>query len=136
MRIDSAAGGSAWGSGVHINNVLQAKWEPAFSDVVRVTTNSVLGFGGVFDIASEKLTAIVNTGSVPPPLFNHSAILVDLDIYRDVDVPQKDGDIWALVDVLRSEKNRIFETGSRKFVCNSQILCITEYSGLTTRTTL
>lgn len=36
-----------------INNVLQGKFEPAFQDVVRVTTNSVLGFGGVLDIASE-----------------------------------------------------------------------------------
>ena len=40
----------AWSA---VNNVLQAKWEPAFTDVVRVTTNSVLGFGGVLDIASE-----------------------------------------------------------------------------------
>jgi phospholipid-binding lipoprotein MlaA len=40
----------AWSA---INNVLQAKPEPAFQDVVRVTTNTVLGFGGVLDIASE-----------------------------------------------------------------------------------
>ena len=40
----------AWSA---VNNVLQAKWEPAFTDVVRVTTNSVLGFGGVLDIAAE-----------------------------------------------------------------------------------
>ena len=36
-----------------INNILQGKAEPAFTDLVRVTTNSVLGFGGIFDIASE-----------------------------------------------------------------------------------
>lgn len=36
-----------------VNNVLQGKPEPAFSDVVRFTTNTVLGFLGVLDIASE-----------------------------------------------------------------------------------
>ena len=36
-----------------INNILQGKGEPAFSDVVRFTTNSVFGFFGVLDIASE-----------------------------------------------------------------------------------
>ncbi len=40
----------AWSA---VNNVLQGKGEAAFDDVVRVTTNSVLGFGGVLDIASE-----------------------------------------------------------------------------------
>ncbi len=36
-----------------VNNVLQVKPEPAFQDLVRFTTNSVFGFGGVLDIASE-----------------------------------------------------------------------------------
>jgi phospholipid-binding lipoprotein MlaA len=40
----------AWSA---VNNVLQAKFEPAFQDVVRFTTNTFLGFGGVLDIASE-----------------------------------------------------------------------------------
>ena len=40
----------AWSA---VNNVLQAKWEPAFNDVVRVGTNTVFGFGGILDIASE-----------------------------------------------------------------------------------
>jgi phospholipid-binding lipoprotein MlaA len=40
----------AWSA---INNVLQAKPEPAMQDVVRVTTNTVFGFFGVLDIASE-----------------------------------------------------------------------------------
>jgi phospholipid-binding lipoprotein MlaA len=40
----------AWSA---FNNVLQAKPEPAFQDVVRFTTNTVFGFFGVFDIASE-----------------------------------------------------------------------------------
>ena len=40
----------AWSA---INNVLQGKPEPALLDVVRVTTNTVFGFFGILDIASE-----------------------------------------------------------------------------------
>ena len=40
----------AWSA---INNVLQGKPEPAFQDLVRFTTNTVFGFLGVLDVASE-----------------------------------------------------------------------------------
>ena len=40
----------AWSA---VNNVLQGKAEPAFQDVVRVTTNTVFGLLGVLDVASE-----------------------------------------------------------------------------------
>ena len=40
----------AWSA---INNILQVKPEPAFQDVVRFTTNTVFGFFGVLDVASE-----------------------------------------------------------------------------------
>ncbi len=36
-----------------VNNILQGKLERAFTDVVRVGTNTVFGIGGVFDVASE-----------------------------------------------------------------------------------
>ena len=40
----------AWSA---INNLLQGKFERAFTDVVRVGTNTALGIGGLLDIASE-----------------------------------------------------------------------------------
>ena len=40
----------AWSA---VNNILQGKPEPAFQDVVRFTTNTVFGFLGVLDVASE-----------------------------------------------------------------------------------
>jgi phospholipid-binding lipoprotein MlaA len=40
----------AWSA---VNNVLQGKGEPAVQDLVRVSTNTVFGFFGVLDIASE-----------------------------------------------------------------------------------
>ena len=50
--VDNVASNAADGWSA-VNNVLQGKWEPAFTDVVRFTTNSVIGFAGVLDIASE-----------------------------------------------------------------------------------
>jgi phospholipid-binding lipoprotein MlaA len=40
----------AWSA---VNNVLQGKFERALTDVVRVTTNTVFGLGGLLDIAGE-----------------------------------------------------------------------------------
>jgi len=40
----------AWSA---VNNILQGKFQPAFEDTVRFTTNSVFGFFGLLDIASE-----------------------------------------------------------------------------------
>jgi len=36
-----------------VNHLLQGKWQSGFEMTVRFTTNTVLGFGGVLDIASE-----------------------------------------------------------------------------------
>ena len=40
----------AWSA---VNNILQGRFQPAFEDTVRFTTNSVFGFFGLLDIASE-----------------------------------------------------------------------------------
>ncbi|MEO8057716.1 MAG: VacJ family lipoprotein [Burkholderiales bacterium] len=40
----------AWSA---VNSMLQGKFQPAFEDTVRFTTNSVFGFFGLLDIASE-----------------------------------------------------------------------------------
>ena len=40
----------AWSA---VNNLLQGKFQPAFEDTVRFTTNSVFGFFGLLDIATE-----------------------------------------------------------------------------------
>lgn len=42
--------GDAWSV---VNHLLQGKWEGALNSLVRVTTNSVFGLGGLIDIATE-----------------------------------------------------------------------------------
>lgn len=54
--------------------------------------------------------ATVNSGSIDSPIPGHAGFLLDIDIIRQVDVPQKDADIEALIGKMRYEKNRLFES--------------------------
>lgn len=54
-----------------------------------------------------KLT--LNSAAVPSPLLNTASFLIDLDIAREVDVPQKDEDILTLIEQIRVRKNEVFE---------------------------
>ena len=51
----------------------------------------------------------INSGAVPSPLLNHISFLVDLDISKDQAPPQNDTDIFELLNLIRVEKNRVFE---------------------------
>lgn len=42
-------------------------------------------------------------------LIDHASYQLDIDLYCDVDVPQADDDIWALLAQARDMKNRVFE---------------------------
>jgi len=53
--------------------------------------------------------AIINTASVPAPLLNHASFLLDFDISREINLPQRDDEIWDLIDKIREHKNYIFE---------------------------
>lgn len=53
---------------------------------------------------------LLNSASVPSPLLNTASFLIDIDISRDVEVPQKDEDILSLVSSVRPRKNDVFES--------------------------
>src|ERR1700733_3440329 len=53
----------------------------------------------------------LNVLSIPSPLLKHASFLFDLDIYKDVNVPQNDDEIWSLIKQIRDQKNRVFELG-------------------------
>lgn len=52
----------------------------------------------------------INSAVVPSPLVGNLSILIDLDLIRQVDVPQKDDDVFALLQQMRARKNEIFES--------------------------
>jgi uncharacterized protein (TIGR04255 family) len=53
---------------------------------------------------------IVNAGTVPSPLIDHLSLLLDIDLFKEQTLPQRDTDVWELLEVLRKRKNIIFES--------------------------
>jgi uncharacterized protein (TIGR04255 family) len=51
----------------------------------------------------------INSGIVPPPLEGHLSIMLDIDVGRDHDLPQRDEGLLSLLQEFRIEKNRVFE---------------------------
>lgn len=55
-----------------------------------------------------KLT--INSAAVPSPILDSASFVVDQDIAREVTVPQKDEDIYQLLNQIRTRKNEVFES--------------------------
>lgn len=51
----------------------------------------------------------LNSGLVPSPLIGYGSILLDLDIAKEVNPPQRDEEIYVLLDKIRTKKNAAFE---------------------------
>ena len=61
-------------------------------------------------LASIKSLGIINSASVPSPLPGFASFMLDIDIGRNIDVPQKDADIFAVLNEIRGVKNALFES--------------------------
>lgn len=53
---------------------------------------------------------LVNSGSVPSPLIDHLSFLLDIDLFREQLLPQRDTELWRLLGDLRIRKNALFES--------------------------
>ena len=60
-----------------------------------------------FDDIKCKLT--LNSGVIESPILNHISFILDLDVSREIDVPQSDKDIFELLEAMRLKKNQVFE---------------------------
>jgi len=60
-------------------------------------------------LGEDDCRLVLNSKSVPSPLVDHVSLVFDIDIVREGDVPQKDDEVWSLIDRIRTHKNRIFE---------------------------
>lgn len=54
--------------------------------------------------------ANVNSGTSDSPVPDLAAFVLDIDIVRAIDVPNKDADILALLNDMRAAKNKMFES--------------------------
>ena len=80
-----------------------------------VTTPAILGpfntYGvqTVFPLTDLSCSLTINSGLASSPLIQHASFILDLEIARRVDVPQKDDDIFELIELMRLRKNDVFE---------------------------
>jgi len=56
-----------------------------------------------------EATLIINSSVVPSPLAKHISIVLDQDIVKIINVPQKFEEIVSFLERVRVEKNRVFE---------------------------
>ena len=83
--------------------------------VPKDVVNVFQGYRIEFAAKTEKdILFTVRTGASKSPMVDHIGIILDLDIYKVKDLPQKDGDMWNLLNELRLQKNSLFE----RFVTN------------------
>lgn len=63
-----------------------------------------------FPINELKSTLILNTAVVPSPLLDHMSLVIDQDIVREVDSPQKDESLYSFLNEVHEKKNTVFES--------------------------
>jgi uncharacterized protein (TIGR04255 family) len=52
---------------------------------------------------------IVRTGTVQSPLVDHVSLLLDIDLFKEQNLPSRDREIWDVLNILRTQKNKLFE---------------------------
>ncbi len=61
------------------------------------------------EFPEKNLISAINSATVISPLPEMMAFLLDIDVMRKQDVPQRDEEIFDLLEVMRTTKNDIFE---------------------------
>ncbi len=51
----------------------------------------------------------LNSAVVPSPVLNHLSVLIDQDIFKDNELPQKNADLFMYLEAIHKEKNKVFE---------------------------
>lgn len=62
----------------------------------------------VLPFVEKQITAIINQTFMPSPP-EVTSIILDIDAYRDRDIPSEEQQLWALFEQLREAKNAIFK---------------------------
>lgn len=54
-------------------------------------------------------SCLINQTIVPPARPGYVSVVLDIDLFRESDVPQQEKDVWSFFESLHKEKNQIFE---------------------------
>jgi uncharacterized protein (TIGR04255 family) len=60
-------------------------------------------------LGADDCTLNLISATVASPLVGHTSFALDIDVFRESNIPRREEELWALVDRMRSHKNRIFE---------------------------
>lgn len=71
---------------------------------------SAFGLQVQVPIAAIDCNLRINSTAVPSPRLNHASFIIDLDFFRDVNLPQSDKSIQDFLKAVREEKNKVFES--------------------------
>jgi uncharacterized protein (TIGR04255 family) len=69
------------------------------------------GFSLQLDIPQPDIkgTLVLREWTIPPPAPGVASAILDIDLFRSDEVPQDDAGLWALLETLRTRKNKVFE---------------------------
>ncbi|QOZ45520.1 hypothetical protein XH89_20050 [Bradyrhizobium sp. CCBAU 53340] len=60
------------------------------------------------DVENDLYLSLLSS-AVPSPLINTASFSLDLDVYREKNIPKRDDELWSLIERMRSHKNFVFE---------------------------
>lgn len=106
IDIPVARSDSIWTS-KSINTTEYLLLEPQIPKIIpKISSFSSQFVGFVPEIHGKVL---VNAGIVSSPLIDHVSLLLDIDLFKDQNLPQKENELWDLLAAFRIQKNILFE---------------------------
>jgi len=81
-------------------NLPTLDWKPLKKYLMQINRPETQGDPGV----------TLNSGIVPSPLVGHLSILLDIDVFRETEIPPDEDKLWTMIATFRDEKNAVFET--------------------------
>jgi|GEM_PF-6105292 len=68
------------------------------------------GYQAVMGIHLDNvIQASVTTATVPPLIPNHAALSLNIDVFQDKEIPQKDEELFNLLEKIHTFKNKLFK---------------------------
>jgi uncharacterized protein (TIGR04255 family) len=94
-------------SGVRIRTEDYLLLEPRVPNIIPQVNHFFSSFTGIVSEIEGQVN--INSGTVISPLIDHVSLLLDIDLFKEQNLPQRDGDMWGLLTSLRERKNILFE---------------------------
>lgn len=63
----------------------------------------------IYPIPEDGFAVKLVAASAVSPLISHKSLILDIDVFRDHDLPRKVDEVWKQLSIMRDRKNMIFE---------------------------